>query len=146
MGSPEGHSQSKNPYQSNGSRGLTEHQKQAIILMVLSLVIYAACQFETTLNFMVAPSIDAATAAQIEGPKPDTHIAMIALLGERNSGTRWTTDHLIECFNHSIEVRLDRGILLAMKSRSEFGVHVVLNPLDVLVFASPPLFSRFERN
>jgi hypothetical protein len=78
---------------SNNLRGITEHQKQAIILIVLSAVIYAACQFETTLNFVVPSIVDGnSNYEDIEGPRPDTHIAMIALLGERNSGTRWTTE------------------------------------------------------
>lgn len=65
---------------------MTEHQKQAILLIFLSVVIFAATQMETTLSWMVpVPEND-------DGPKPDTHIAMIALLGERNSGTRWTTE------------------------------------------------------
>lgn len=67
---------------------ITEHQKQAIILIVLSAVIYIACQFDATLNLFL-PEIDEEVD---EGPKPDTHVAMIALLGERNSGTRWTTE------------------------------------------------------
>jgi hypothetical protein len=68
--------------------GITEHQKQAIILIVLSAVIYIACQFDTTMNLFL-PELPESVE---EGPKPDTHIAMIALLGERNSGTRWTTE------------------------------------------------------
>jgi hypothetical protein len=65
---------------------MTEHQKQAILLIVLSFVIFAATQLETTMNWIVPlPQDD-------EGPKPDTKIAMIALLGERNSGTRWTSE------------------------------------------------------
>ena len=67
---------------------LTEHQKQAVILLVLSAVIYIACQFDTTMNLFL-PSLPEPVQ---EGPTPDTHIAMIALLGERNSGTRWTTE------------------------------------------------------
>jgi len=31
-------------------------------------------------------------------------IRQISLLGERNSGTRWTYDHLSNCFNHSLLV------------------------------------------
>ena len=77
---------------------LTEHQKQGLILLVLSAVIYAACQFDATLNFFVSPPLLALNNNEdinyndIEGPRPDTHVAMIALLGERNSGTRWTTE------------------------------------------------------
>eukprot|EP00550_Attheya_septentrionalis_P000514 CAMPEP_0198281384 /NCGR_PEP_ID=MMETSP1449-20131203/1347_1 /TAXON_ID=420275 /ORGANISM="Attheya septentrionalis, Strain CCMP2084" /LENGTH=343 /DNA_ID=CAMNT_0043977149 /DNA_START=129 /DNA_END=1160 /DNA_ORIENTATION=+ len=32
-------------------------------------------------------------------------IKQISVLGERNSGTRWTYEHLVDCFNHSIPVR-----------------------------------------
>jgi len=31
-------------------------------------------------------------------------IRQISILGERNSGTRWTYDHISECFNHSLRV------------------------------------------
>lgn len=31
-------------------------------------------------------------------------IRQISILGERNSGTRWTYDHISECFNHSLAV------------------------------------------
>jgi len=34
----------------------------------------------------------------------DPKIRSINLLGERNSGTRWTYAHLMDCFNHSIPV------------------------------------------
>ncbi|CAB9507314.1 expressed unknown protein [Seminavis robusta] len=36
--------------------------------------------------------------------KPERRIRQISLIGERNSGTRWTWNHLEECFNHSIPV------------------------------------------
>jgi len=66
---------------------ITDHQKQAIILLVLSAIIYIACQFDSTLNYVV-PSEEKI----LEGPKPGTKVAMISLLGERNSGTRWTSE------------------------------------------------------
>jgi hypothetical protein len=34
-----------------------------------------------------------------------TTIQQISILGERNSGTRWTFDHISECFNYSIPVK-----------------------------------------
>lgn len=77
---------------------LTSHQKQAIFLLLLSIIIYATCQFDATKNLMVPKE-------ETLGPKRGTEIKMIALLGERNSGTRWTTSHLEECFSHAIEVR-----------------------------------------
>ena len=36
------------------------------------------------------------------GDQPVNNIKAIAILGERNSGTRWLWTHLNECFNHSI--------------------------------------------
>ncbi|KAL3917096.1 MAG: hypothetical protein SGILL_004871, partial [Bacillariaceae sp.] len=47
----------------------TEHQKQAIILIVLSAVIYIACQFDATLNLFLPEIIEEVE----EGPKPGTH-------------------------------------------------------------------------
>jgi hypothetical protein len=89
-------------HRGGGLGSLTEHQKQGLLLLVLSAVIYAACQFEATLNFVVSPPLLAANedsyVDDIEGPKPDTHVAMIALLGERNSGTRWTTEYVVVLF------------------------------------------------
>jgi hypothetical protein len=70
----------------NRSISITDHQRQAIILLFLSAIIYIACQFDSTLNYVV-PSEEKI----LEGPKPGTKVAMIALLGERNSGTRWTS-------------------------------------------------------
>lgn len=32
-------------------------------------------------------------------------IQELSILGERNSGTKWTARHLTECFNHSLQVR-----------------------------------------
>mmetsp|Transcript_2100 Transcript_2100/g.4256 ORF Transcript_2100/g.4256 Transcript_2100/m.4256 type:complete len:330 (-) Transcript_2100:1265-2254(-) len=87
---------------------ITNHQKQAIVLLVLSAIIYAACKFDVTLNMMVDPAgigTGRHEYDRAEGPKPGTEIKMIALLGERNSGTRWTSSHLDECFSHAIEVR-----------------------------------------
>lgn len=83
----------------NGSFTMTSHQKQALVLLILSIIIYAACQFDATKNMMVS------TAEETAGPKKGTEIKMISLLGERNSGTRWTSSHLEECFSHAIEVR-----------------------------------------
>jgi hypothetical protein len=68
---------------------MNEHQKQGLILIVLSAVIFGAFQFESTLNWIVPPAVERDNP---EGPKPGTHVAMIALLGERNSGTRWTSE------------------------------------------------------
>lgn len=34
----------------------------------------------------------------------ERRIRQISLIGERNSGTRWSWQHLSECFNHSIPV------------------------------------------
>jgi hypothetical protein len=85
MGSDD-HHHTKNNSNNFVRSSLTEHQKQAILLIFLSVVIFVACQLETTRNWMVPMPVND------EGPKPDTHIAMIALLGERNSGTRWTTE------------------------------------------------------
>mmetsp|Transcript_13176 Transcript_13176/g.27252 ORF Transcript_13176/g.27252 Transcript_13176/m.27252 type:complete len:314 (-) Transcript_13176:537-1478(-) len=76
---------------------LTGYQKQAIVLLILSVIIFVACQFDATKEMMV-PMEEA-------GPKEGAEIKMIALLGERNSGTRWTSSHLEECFGHAIEVR-----------------------------------------
>lgn len=39
------------------------------------------------------------------GDQPVNNIQAIAILGERNSGTRWLWTHLNECFNHSIPVK-----------------------------------------
>eukprot|EP00980_Cylindrotheca_fusiformis_P019636 scaffold6821_cov127-Cylindrotheca_fusiformis.AAC.10 len=40
-----------------------------------------------------------------EGSKSSgTGVRQISILGERNSGTRWTFGHVGECFNHSIKV------------------------------------------
>jgi len=65
---------------------ITDHQKQAIVLLLLSAIIYAACQFDATLNLV------ASSEEKLEGPKPGTKVAMISLIGERNSGTRWTSE------------------------------------------------------
>ena len=37
--------------------------------------------------------------------KPVMPIQELSIIGERNSGTRWTVRHLTECFNHSLYVR-----------------------------------------
>ena len=37
--------------------------------------------------------------------KPVMPIEELSIIGERNSGTRWTVRHLTECFNHSLLVR-----------------------------------------
>jgi hypothetical protein len=63
---------------------LTDHHKQGLILIMLSAIIYLACQFDAPLKFGIPEDI--------EGPKPTTKIQMIALIGERNSGTRWTSE------------------------------------------------------
>jgi len=76
----------------------SNYQKQALALFSLSLIIYTACQFDATKNLLVPME-------EKVGPKRGTDIKMIALLGERNSGTRWTSSHLEECFSHAIEVR-----------------------------------------
>lgn len=70
----------------NNKRTIVEHQKQAIVLLILSAIIYIACQFDSTMNFLVP------TEEKLQGPKASSTISMIALLGERNSGTRWTTE------------------------------------------------------
>lgn len=46
------------------------------------------------------------SSSQGEGgrEKRKVKVRQISLLGERNSGTRWTYAHLNECFNHSIPV------------------------------------------
>lgn len=78
----------RSPKSSNNLlRVMSDNQKQAVILLVLSAIIYAACQFDNTFSLLVIPE-------DVEGPKPGTHIAMIALLGERNSGTRWTSRYV----------------------------------------------------
>ena len=41
-----------------------------------------------------------------DGKQQENRIRQISLLGERNSGTRWSYEHLNACFNHSITVRL----------------------------------------
>jgi hypothetical protein len=88
------HGSGNNNNSNNNNNGMTDNQKQAIVLLVLSAIIYIACQFDTTFSFLIPESatnggrVDDNT---IEGPKPDTNIVMIALLGERNSGTRWTS-------------------------------------------------------
>uniref|UniRef100_A0A7S4AVU9 Uncharacterized protein n=1 Tax=Pseudo-nitzschia australis TaxID=44445 RepID=A0A7S4AVU9_9STRA len=87
---------------------ITNHQKQAIVLLVLSAIIYSACKFDATQNMRVNPTGIGTGRHEYNGaevPKPGTEIKMIALLGERNSGTRWTSSHLEECFSHAIEVR-----------------------------------------
>ena len=90
---------STSPYtERNELFAFTGHQKQAIALLLLSVMIYAACQFEATKNMMVPKEENV-------GPKEGAEIKMISLLGERNSGTRWTSSHLEECFSHAIEVR-----------------------------------------
>lgn len=43
--------------------------------------------------------------ADTGGDQPVNIIKAIAILGERNSGTRWLWTHLNECFNHSIPVK-----------------------------------------
>mmetsp|Transcript_55445 Transcript_55445/g.61882 ORF Transcript_55445/g.61882 Transcript_55445/m.61882 type:complete len:96 (-) Transcript_55445:3079-3366(-) len=91
---------SMRPKNNNKNRiSITDHQKQAVVLLFLSAIIYTACQFDSTLN-LVVPSEE-----KLEGPKPGKKVTMISLLGERNSGTRWTSDHLKECFQHAIEVQ-----------------------------------------
>jgi hypothetical protein len=42
---------------------------------------------------------------QQEQQRERRRIRQISILGERNSGTRWTYDHISECFNHSISVQ-----------------------------------------
>lgn len=64
---------------------LSDHQKQGLILILLSAIIYLACQFEMP-DFVLPEAV--------EGPKPKAKIQMIALIGERNSGTRWTSEYV----------------------------------------------------
>jgi len=87
---------------------MTDNQKQAVLLLVLSAVIYVACQFDATFNYLIpqkAALLLVQEEEELDGPPPGTNIQMIALLGERNSGTRWTSSHLVDCFNDTIEVR-----------------------------------------
>lgn len=84
---------------------MTDNQKQAVLLLVVSLAIYVACQFDATFTFLIPEkaALDQDNSSG-GGPPPGTHIQMIAVLGERNSGTRWTSSHLTDCFNDTIEV------------------------------------------
>jgi hypothetical protein len=92
MGSDGGHATNVtiNSHRSHLARGapfvdrLTDHHKEGLILIMLSAIIYLACQFYDPLNFVIPEDV--------EGPKPTTKIKMIALIGERNSGTRWTSE------------------------------------------------------
>lgn len=83
-GGSNGHGKSHPPNTTPHGNRMTDHQKQGIILLLLSAIIYVACQFDATLKFVVPEDV--------EGPKPTTNIQMIALIGERNSGTRWTSE------------------------------------------------------
>ena len=80
------------------NEAFTNQHKQAIVLLILSAMIYIACQLDATKEMMVP-------VEETSGPKKGAEIKMISLLGERNSGTRWTSSHLEECFSHAIEVR-----------------------------------------
>lgn len=40
-------------------------------------------------------------------PQTPRRILQISLLGERNSGTRWTYSHLVNCFNKTIRIKRD---------------------------------------
>ena len=104
----------------HGSTGLvrtfnvmTDNQKQGILLLVLSAVIYVACQFDATFTYLIPQkaALLQAEEEEMDGPPPGTNIQMIALLGERNSGTRWTSSHLVDCFNDTIEVSEPHEIL-----------------------------------
>jgi hypothetical protein len=91
------HGSSSTSTSSSSHSGMTDHQKQGLILLLLSAIIYLACQFETPLDFIMIPTAEKVKKNKIEGPKPTTNIQMIALIGERNSGTRWTSEYVFDC-------------------------------------------------
>ena len=73
----------------NNKQTIVEHQIQVIILLILSAIIYIACQFDSTMNFL------APTEEKLQDPKASSTISMIAILAERNSGTLHLVYHVI---------------------------------------------------
>lgn len=73
------------------------------LMVVCAIFGYALCQFDMSMGSMQgASSLSANSLTSSTGQRP---ILQVSVLGERNSGTRWTWGHLSQCFNHSIEVK-----------------------------------------
>lgn len=61
---------------------------------------------ETELNSpRVVEEHNASQGSRLSQPKGTMPIQELSVIGERNSGTRWTVTHLSECFNHTLLVR-----------------------------------------
>ena len=94
--------------------------------------------------------------------KPVMPIKELSIIGERNSGTSWTVDHLTECFSHSLNVidqlvrhkhwfqhdvpngreRVGTAVVAIFRKSliSDCSSHVTINHMVFNVF--PPFFER----
>jgi hypothetical protein len=77
-------------------------QLWVLVLAVVALLLLAFLRQETE-SFPAFPEFSNNSASRsVSKVNP---IRQISILGERNSGTRWTYDHISECFNHSLIVK-----------------------------------------
>ncbi|GKY99495.1 hypothetical protein MPSEU_000903700 [Mayamaea pseudoterrestris] len=76
-----------------------------LLVVVVSLLLkyedFQPTPREASTSTIVKTAAQVRTATAVPLTRP---IRQIAILGERNSGTRWTSDHIAECFNHSVVV------------------------------------------
>jgi hypothetical protein len=76
----------------------------ALMGTLAGLAIFQLTQFSSLLNCLTSTSRNAGTLRAI-AQGPYSEIREISVIGERNSGTRWTVSHLSKCFNHTLKVR-----------------------------------------
>jgi hypothetical protein len=72
---------------------------RAWLVIVCGIVMYAICQLD----------ISVLSVSKYKEPVPaptQQKIRQISIIGERNSGTRWTFDHLSKCFDHSLPIKI----------------------------------------
>ena len=61
--------------------------------------------FHVSQIYSVFDGIEKVEHVRSAQPKSFDKIEAISVIGERNSGTRWTVSHLGKCFNHTLNVR-----------------------------------------
>mmetsp|Transcript_3859 Transcript_3859/g.8850 ORF Transcript_3859/g.8850 Transcript_3859/m.8850 type:complete len:317 (-) Transcript_3859:7847-8797(-) len=88
----------KSPSRSNSP---TRGNRGGFCTLLCYMIFFAlSALLVTTVDFTQLASLDKADKA----PRKKGKIKQVTVLGERNSGTRWTYGHLSKCFNHTIPV------------------------------------------
>ncbi len=72
------------------------------LLCILENKVSTAASLRSFVHADLKDSVD--SQYPIKRNKPVMPIQELSIIGERNSGTRWTVRHLTECFNHSLYV------------------------------------------